>query len=63
MLGFFQLVADVPGYQEVEMLEMPGANGTADEWGGGGDDDGDGSVERPPGFVVDYRDGREVTRS
>lgn len=54
MLGFFQLVADVPGYQELEAVEFAGAeNG-----------DGDGQAEpAAKGFVIDYQDGKEATWS
>lgn len=54
MLDFFQLVADVPGYQELEAVGFAGAE----------DGDGDGAVgPAAKGFVIDFRDGREVTRS
>lgn len=62
MLGFFQLVADVPGYQEIEAMQLPPAE-DGDRDGNG--DGGNGPVGPAPaaagGFVVDYRDGREVT--
>lgn len=60
MLSFFQLVADVPGYQEIEAMQLaPEENGDGD----GNADGGNGPVGRAAGdgFVVDYRDGREVT--
>ncbi|MCJ1469351.1 hypothetical protein MMC07_007984 [Pseudocyphellaria aurata] len=54
MLGFFQLVADVPGYEELEIIEPPGAQG-ADGWGE--DVVGNGAVGQAApaaeGFVVD----------
>lgn len=61
MLSFFQLVADVPDYEEREM-ERPGAQVAEEGWG----EDGDGSVVQAApaadGFAVDFRDGRDVRR-
>lgn len=61
MLGFFQLVADVPGYQEIETMQLaPAEDGDGDGNGDGGNGPA-GRAAAADGFVVDYRDGREVT--